>query len=352
MKRTTCLLLVLAAHSALRYHTQAATVTLNAGDLSSQASFTTAGNWSNASAPAAGNAYVDSGGFLLRTPNDGGSYTFAGDSLTFSKNGDSFALKGTAAGNTITVNSLTISGNTGIGASSAASVLAGNITVTSPATATFSGSLNLNVTANITGTGLVAAAQTGGTTVTLSGTNSYSGTTSVTAGTLLVNGTNSGAGAVTGASGTILGGIGSIAGATTVNGTITGAASGTVGKLTLTSTSGATIGATGTYLVDLTSTTSDDLNVSAGALTITAGAALTFAGTTGAASYDLANYTSETGTFAVTSLPSGYTLRYGATELDLVVVPESATWVAGLLSLGTLGVHLRRRFAGRRRQSA
>jgi hypothetical protein len=182
--------------------------------------------------------------------------------------------------------------------------------------------------------------------VTFSGTNTYSGTTIVGAGTLLVNGTNSGTGAVTVSSAATLGGTGSIAGATTVatGGTITGGTKGSVGALTLTNA----LTINGTYAADvLSGTGSDTLNLTgtgaAGVLTLGSSSVLTVSGTVNNSStYDLANYASENGTFATTTLPSGYSLVYGATELELVPVPEPATVLGGLLMVGTLGWRQRR----------
>jgi hypothetical protein len=67
----------------------------------------------------------------------------------------------------------------------------------------------------------------------------------------------------------------------------------------------------------------------------------------------LALYTSETGTFDnFPTLPAGYQLIYGATELDLAPVPEPATWVAGaLMAIGiavfSIRRHRRRAFVAR-----
>jgi len=63
---------------------------------------------------------------------------------------------------------------------------------------------------DISGNGALAMAASGK--LTLTGTNNYGGTTSVSAGTLLVNGTNSGSGAVSVASAATLGGTGTIGG--------------------------------------------------------------------------------------------------------------------------------------------
>ena len=138
-----------------------------------------------------------------------------------------------------------------------------------------------------------------------------------------------------------LGGTGSILGAATVNtgGTITGGTVGAVGTLTL----GSTVNVTGgTYLVDIAGATADKLTIG-GVLTLS-NAAITFAGTPTAASYQLATYSSETGTFTGT-VPTGYTLQYNATELDLVAVPEPSTWAGMLLFVGAVGYSRRRQVA-------
>ncbi len=98
---------------------QAATVNLTANDSIGTSSFNSAGNWSNAAAPSAGNAYTnaDAGGLghLLRTPAANANFTFAGDSLTIASNNatdlnQSLIFKGTggsaATPNVITVNNM------------------------------------------------------------------------------------------------------------------------------------------------------------------------------------------------------------------------------------------------------
>ncbi len=58
----------------------AATVTLTGDDAFGNSSFNSAGFWDNGAAPSAGNDYF-TGQFRLRTPADGNSYTFGGNSL-------------------------------------------------------------------------------------------------------------------------------------------------------------------------------------------------------------------------------------------------------------------------------
>ncbi len=181
-------------------------------------------------------------------------------------------------------------------------------------------------------------------TMVLSAANTYNGPTTVSAGTLLVNGSTASASAVTvNNSGSVLGGGGTISGATTINtgSTITAADVGTVGALTLASTVTIT---GGTYAVDISGATADRLTIS-GALTLSS-ANITFTGTPTAPSYVLATFASETGSFSGTA-PSGYAYQFNAgfTELDLVAVPEPATWLAGGLLVGLAGLSQRRWFS-------
>ncbi|MBB5350320.1 hypothetical protein HNR46_000544 [Haloferula luteola] len=83
-------------------------VTLTAADAIGSTSFNTAGNWSSAAAPSAGNDYLVSVQFL-RTPADANSYTFAGDSLTL-YTGGGFLYKGTGSTGVITVDPLILDG--------------------------------------------------------------------------------------------------------------------------------------------------------------------------------------------------------------------------------------------------
>ena len=187
-------------------------------------------------------------------------------------------------------------------------------------------------------------------TVTMNGNNTYTGSTVASGGTLLINGNQSAASDlvfVTG-SGTVLGGTGIIGGPVTVtDARITGGTNGTVGTLTL--NSGLTINGTGGYAVDLLGGTSDLLAIS-GTLNL-AGLSdvIDFNGTTdGTSSYTLATYSSIIGTFnSVIDLPAGYTLVYGANELDLVPVPEPGTWIGAALALAAIGFTQRKRFARR-----
>ncbi|HOQ04309.1 MAG TPA: DUF5010 C-terminal domain-containing protein [Anaerohalosphaeraceae bacterium] len=87
-----------------------ATITLVAGDAIGQSSFNSGLNWSNGQPPSAGNDYVVSIA-QLRTPPDGGSYVFGGNSLTINTGGI-LMYKGTGSTGSITVNNLIGNGGT------------------------------------------------------------------------------------------------------------------------------------------------------------------------------------------------------------------------------------------------
>lgn len=151
-----------------------------------------------ATAPTAGNDYATNA-FILRTPANSTSYTFAGNSLTVGTGGR-FLFKSTgvtaAATQVITVNNLILSGGVvdlaadGTGANVA--TLAGNATL-SAGTTSFFGALpaqRFTVSSTIGGTGALTiggpSVNAGGDTgvVILTGTNNFSGATTVAGGTL------------------------------------------------------------------------------------------------------------------------------------------------------------------------
>jgi len=183
-------------------------------------------------------------------------------------------------------------------------------------------------------------------TVILSGTNTYS-TTEVESGTLLINGDNSGAQSVFVDSGGTLGGHGTVGGNVfTFGGAITGDTVTTAGTLTLT---GNVILATGegpggTYLANLSGSLSDLLAIS-GSLTLGTGTTLDIVGSAdNITTYTLATFASHNGSFdTVMGIPSGYSLVYNATDIELVPIPEPATWIGGALALGAMAARPRRR---------
>lgn len=94
---------------------QAADISMTGDDGFGTSSLNSAGKWSDGLAPAAGNHYFNAN-YMLRTPTDGNSYVFGGDSLTITSDlaaaadlNDTLMFKGTASA-TITVNNLTIDG--------------------------------------------------------------------------------------------------------------------------------------------------------------------------------------------------------------------------------------------------
>jgi autotransporter-associated beta strand protein len=271
----------------------------------------------------------------------GGNLTTAGTSRLNITGG----LNLGGADRTITAGSAssgTIGGAVDSSASGNTLTLAGNSLLLTGITAGATNTVNFNVNAP------------GGTvTFTASSTNTYNGSTTVTAGTLLVNGNNSAATGAVSVSGT-LGGTGTIGGITTVNsgGIITGGTNGGIGTLSFNNV-GVAIGGSGTYLVDIGGLFSDKLALGTGILDLSApGDIISFnitAPLTGT-SYQLATYASATSTFdTVTNLPTGYTLVYNPTELDLVItaVPEPSTWLAGALVFASLLVTQRKRFVRR-----
>jgi len=111
--RSVATALACAALLSLSPLTHAANVTLTGIDGIGTSSFNTAGLWSDAAAPSAGNDYFVPNGTRLRTPADGNSHTFAGDSLTINNTtpyGDGFMFKGTGSAGAITVNNLILDG--------------------------------------------------------------------------------------------------------------------------------------------------------------------------------------------------------------------------------------------------
>jgi hypothetical protein len=116
------LLLLIAALAALwgpTRNARAADVTLSTSDIltGSQSSLDTSlangNNWAGGVLPEVGNDYF-TGNFVLRTPANNGSLTFAGDSLTINNTNDfqngGFWYKGTGTTGTITIDNLILDG--------------------------------------------------------------------------------------------------------------------------------------------------------------------------------------------------------------------------------------------------
>ena len=94
------------------------------------------------------------------------------------------------------------------------------------------------------------------------------------------------------------------------------------------------------------------LTTNGGLLTLGSSATLTINGTPdGASNYDIANYTTLSGTFAGFTAPAGYSINYAGTnfgasdiELDVAAVPEPSTWVGAVLAaLAGAAVRFRRK---------
>jgi hypothetical protein len=193
----------------------------------------------------------------------------------------------------------------------------------------------------------------GSSTVIFTGTNTYTGGTSINGATLLVNGDNS---AATGAvsvvnSGSLLGGTGTVGGPVNIGsgGRITGGTSTTVGTLTL--SSNLTINGTGegqspTYLVNIDGSAADKL-VIGGTLSLPGFTQLSFSGSAdGTTTYVLATFTSLLNNDHfdfVQNMPMGYSLIYNPTDIELVPIPEPATWIGAALGAVILFVRPRRR---------
>ncbi len=158
--------------------------TLNTSDATGTSSFSLAGQWSDAAAPASTKRY-ETLGHTLRTPATSASVGFAGQSLALS--GGRLLYKGIAT-STVTVPDLRPDGGTVAHAGTGTFNLAGSVAV-QPDGVLFHG-LNgpINVSAALSGTGPVSIV---GQAVTLSGSNtSFTGKTAIgdgNAGTLILD---------------------------------------------------------------------------------------------------------------------------------------------------------------------
>jgi hypothetical protein len=235
-----------------------------------------------------------------------------------------------------------------------------NVTLTSASTVSGGAAQTVAFTNVIQGTGGVTVTGTSASVgfTEFTGSNTYQSGTLVNSGTLLVNnttGSGTGVGLVSVNNSGTLGGTGFIVtniADVTINGggNITGgtngavAATGAVGALTLTAVSVDFTGTSGnlaSYIVDLTSLTSDKLVIHGNLDLSTTFDQLIFQGVTGAPKYVLVTYTgTRTGTFDVVTPPTGYVVSYAIpNEIDLVMteVPEPSTWISGALALIAIG---------------
>ena len=169
-----------------------ATIVMDGSDAINTASFNTGLNWTGGAAPTNGNAYQTST-FLLRTPPNGTSVAFAGNSLEIQGGGGELRHK-TAA--TVTVTNLILDNASILDLTAPnagnAGALAGNVTVNGTATlrSGIQASESVDVLAIysiISGAGGFTTTGSFGTII-LSATNTYSGGTTVNGGIVFVNG--------------------------------------------------------------------------------------------------------------------------------------------------------------------
>jgi len=228
----------------------------------------------------AGTLTINAGKVRVETPySNVGSSLSASNSVTMAS-GTTFEL-----GNT----DQTIAGLGGAGGTVQLGTGSTPHTLTIGGSGTFTSGASLNSNGSAGGV-ILSLAKTGIGTQTLTGNSAYNGTTAVSNGTLLVDGTNTTGDNVTVSSTGKLGGTGAIVLASgktfAINGSSSAAravltpgdptVSSGVGSLTLGSssvTTSATLGANSQLAVDLTSTTSDTVNVF-GTMTLTNGADL------------------------------------------------------------------------------
>ncbi|RYD25646.1 MAG: LamG domain-containing protein, partial [Verrucomicrobiaceae bacterium] len=165
----------IAANARLGSNRISSNANLTADDPVNQNSFNVAGRWSDGLAPSASKNY-ETYGFRLRTPVDGTSRTFAGQSLNL--NGGGLTWKGSSA-NTITINNLTLGGTDAevLNAGTGTWTLAGSMEVKSPQVAVRAANGQINLSTNLSGNGALLLLNN---TVTYSGSNaSYTGRTIV-----------------------------------------------------------------------------------------------------------------------------------------------------------------------------
>ena len=240
--------------------------------------------------------------------------------------------------------------------------LTGNITSNGPTnTSTTIAFLagEVNVTGNLSdGAGTALGVQVLNGIVVLSGTNSYTRQTFVNGGTLLVNGDNSATTSPVFVSGTgsVLGGTGKIGGDVFLDaGTITGGTTTTVGTLTLLQDVfiASQEGGGGIYVANLSAATSDLLAIS-GQLFLGTNSTLNIQGNAdGFTTYILATFDSHSDVFQfVSGLPANYSLVYNPTDLELVPIPEPATWIGGAFAVGAMALWRARKNVTRGRRAS
>ncbi len=322
------------------------------------------------------NTFTGGTTLTLGTLKLSGSGTLGGTSSTLTVNGGTLDFNGTSQG----VGNFAGSGGTILNNSTGT-----NVTLTIGNGNGTGGNYSGVIADHTSGTGTVALTKTGTGTITLSGANTYTGTTTVNAGSLFANNT-SGSGTGTGTvtvnnTGTFGGGnstaVGGISGAVTVasGGNLSPGQTG-VGSTAILKTGALTLNSGSNFNVDLNDTTAGTgydqasvagtLSITGSNLVVTAGSGLsignkffialndgtdlvtgTFSGLANGATVTASN---NADTFLINYLDNGDSGTLG-NDISLTctgVVPEPATYLAGILALGAVGYHQRRRFAGPR----